>query len=140
MAGVVIIPPVHMTARAYEWLTTSPSWYGYGKHYRAPVGEAACAFLTHADPDAPKIALVEWWACSVEDLRAITLGMHYTVRWRGNRYAMVKGEPKRPTCDHCRVLLDRAMEKAEPKTGKWLIWYRGLPRWTDKHLGEGTNE
>lgn len=39
---VISIPPIHMTARALEWLEKATTIYGWGKHYVAPINEAAC--------------------------------------------------------------------------------------------------
>lgn len=139
MTAIVTLPPIHMTARAYEWLTTSPTWYGYGKHYQCPEGEAACAYLYERDPDKAHVKVMKQWCASTEDIRAWALGVDYVVAW-GSRVAIETWpkytirrdypgpNPRLPTCTACRVLLDQAIEQIKPKTGQWLVW---LPRGTE---------
>jgi hypothetical protein len=98
-----------MTARAYEWLTESPSTASHS--YKNPVGRVACDL---------NIMVFKATACSTEDIRALVLGKPYTV-FMARRYpeTWAKRARRTPTCEHCLVLLDKALENAAPKRGKY---------------------
>lgn len=135
MAGIASIPPKHLTARAYEWLTQAPSYYSKGGplyKYKAPLGVAACHKPLSSIHDA--IEVNEWhrahpgWCCGVEDIRSLYIGMKYTIKWiEEKRYERIikshwgVGTITSPTCIDCLVLMDKAMEHTAPKTGEYVI-------------------
>jgi hypothetical protein len=127
-------PTIHLTKRAVEWLTKSPTIYG-DFTYREPVGYYACGvispaqewgLLSHKERTerlfmAPPKAQAR---CGVEDVRAAYLGNTYKVIQVARRATDVYGyrryskEPlTMPTCDHCWMLLDVALQTGCRKTG-----------------------
>lgn len=95
MAGVLSLPPHHISQRAIEWLQRADTFYGCGAHYTAPINEAACdefhperflpehikqAKVVNLDINGVRVRqwvarakLIKEWTCGVEDMRAIVL-------------------------------------------------------------------
>lgn len=137
MAGIASIPPKHLTARAYEWLTKSSTIYGV--RYSATCGIAACYKAVSNIHDIIEVSTDylthEGWCCGVEDVRAIYLNeptaVKYVTRtdWMGLPIPAKRDTRKEwksapinlPTCIDCLILMDKGMELTGPrKIGKFI--------------------
>jgi hypothetical protein len=105
MAGVVLIPPIHLSARAQEWIV---GWLSnkveFPKSYKTKPGRAACDASRLPDRNL---------ACGVEDVRAIFTGQNKATRRRfGGIFADIHEafDVIHPTCPACRVLVDAAID------------------------------
>lgn len=141
------LPPIHLTARAAEWLRSATEVYPGSKFYKVPVSEAACdefhpdrmvaqyVRAGHKYLDAPmdprwakREKLYQEWSCTTEDIRAywLSLVVHpslydFTIRFDPGRlkYRMVNIPPLLPTCSECGVIMDRDAGKTM-KYGKYI--------------------
>ncbi len=117
---------IHLTLRAYEWLVYADTFYGVT--YVQPVGRLVCPTpYTGPYPWKEHKAVSRQVVCGVEDVRALYL--HHTVKalYAPNLTAYgvtYTARPVRlPTCPLCMVTMDRAVELAPRKAGKYLVPY-----------------
>lgn len=122
--------PIHLTARAVEWLQRE-RFGSRGQKYEAPLGTPAC-FVTEVYRDLPEIPYIESRIalrrvagnvenkaaefCGVEDVRAMVAGWrfaYFSKKW-DESFAMPIISP---TCPHCSVLLDQLLEQTRQTKG-----------------------
>lgn len=120
------VPPtlVHLSLRAYEWLTYADAFHGCSFIHTREPGHLVCP-----RPTLEHKAKGRGSCCGVEDARALYLGHPARIVYRDfNDPSLVKNKFKLerlvlPTCGTCAVVLDRCLERPLFKRGSYVIPY-----------------
>lgn len=130
------MPTIHLTKRAVEWLTKSPTVYGGGFTYHEPVGYYACGAVGpsqawHDTAHRLSLSTSADLKSGVEDVRGLYLGKDYKViQVAGDYRRYKKVKVRTPTCGTCQILLSQAIEQSCYKTGVYPdVDHRGNLKW-----------